>query len=314
VRNVIYKKAALGAALLLKAIAQPRLIAFALRVRGWRWILHVFMQSDAETIKSIFHDLQFHSLPPTAHNLSAHFSGIQAIIGHDQHLFEVIMASGERFLIRRSHAWSDLGVVHGTMVGNIYADHPAVEGQSVLDVGANIGDTAIYFAKRGAHVVAYEPDPELFELALRNVALNDATVDLRNAGVGGETGTLPLSTTRTGADAMSTTLFPGAKAVHRLHVRTIPVRIVALADVLAELESVCLLKIDCEGCEYPALLSLSVADLRKIEHIIMEYHGRRDELADVLRQAGFSVRLKGTMYMYADRVDGPEGTPAAYRD
>lgn len=101
---------------------------------------------------------------------------------------------------------------------------------------------------------------------------------------------------------MSTTFFPGSKPVNRLHVTTIPVQVVALADVLAELGTVRLAKFDCEGCEYPALLSVSDEGLRNVAHIMMEYHGPVEELAKKLRSAGFAVRLEGDMYMLADRA------------
>jgi FkbM family methyltransferase len=304
---MFHKKTLLGALLVSRAIVQPRLIGYALRVRGWRYVFDAFMRSDAETIQSLFSDVQFRSLPPTVDNLRAHFSGVRNVAEPDPHLFEISLASGERFLIRRSHAWSDLGVVHATFVDETYGEHPDVAGKTVLDVGANLGDTAVYFAKRGAHVIAYEPDPELYALALRNVRLNEIDVDLRNSGIGCRAETLPLSTTRTGADSTSTTLFPGSGPAGRLRVRTIPVRIVPLIDVLTELSSVFLLKIDCEGCEYPALRSLATTDIRRIQHVIMECHGRRDELAELLRRSGYRIDLRGDEYVYADRVEAREG-------
>ena len=66
----------------------------------------------------------------------------------------------------------------------------------VLDVGAFVGDTALYYARRGAFVVAVEPVPGNFELMLRNLELNP---DLKsgilpiNAAVGGEDGFVELS-------------------------------------------------------------------------------------------------------------------------
>jgi FkbM family methyltransferase len=42
----------------------------------------------------------------------------------------------------------------------------------VLDVGAFVGDTALYYARRGAFVMVVEPVPGNFELMLRNLELN----------------------------------------------------------------------------------------------------------------------------------------------
>jgi hypothetical protein len=44
----------------------------------------------------------------------------------------------------------------------------------VLDVGAFVGDTALYYAKRGAFVVAVEPLPNNYEMLLKNLDLNPA--------------------------------------------------------------------------------------------------------------------------------------------
>jgi hypothetical protein len=71
-----------------------------------------------------------------------------------------------------------------------------LSGWFVLDVGAFVGDTALYYARRGAFVVAVEPVPGNFELMLRNLELNP---DLKsrvlpiNAAVGGEDGFVELS-------------------------------------------------------------------------------------------------------------------------
>ena len=48
-----------------------------------------------------------------------------------------------------------------------------VKGKNVVDIGANIGDTAIYFALKGAkHVYAFEPYPYSYNLAIKNTKLN----------------------------------------------------------------------------------------------------------------------------------------------
>ncbi|WOE50948.1 FkbM family methyltransferase [Sulfuracidifex metallicus] len=47
-----------------------------------------------------------------------------------------------------------------------------IEGE-VVDIGANIGDSAIYFALKGAsHVYAFEPLPSVYKVALENIKLN----------------------------------------------------------------------------------------------------------------------------------------------
>lgn len=57
----------------------------------------------------------------------------------------------------------------------LYQSHfagPDLTGRTVLDAGAYVGDTALYYASLGAEVVSYEPNPVHFEQLERNVALN----------------------------------------------------------------------------------------------------------------------------------------------
>jgi hypothetical protein len=54
--------------------------------------------------------------------------------------------------------------VYGKLAGNI-------QGKSVIDVGAFVGDSAIYFASKGAkEIYAFEPDKTFFDLAFENVS------------------------------------------------------------------------------------------------------------------------------------------------
>ncbi|MGC9108154.1 MAG: FkbM family methyltransferase [Infirmifilum sp.] len=62
-----------------------------------------------------------------------------------------------------------------------------VKDHVVVDIGAGIGDTVIYFALRGARkVIALEPYPALYSIALRNIEANNVgnRVQLLNAGLG----------------------------------------------------------------------------------------------------------------------------------
>ncbi|WP_048054006.1 FkbM family methyltransferase [Thermoplasma volcanium] len=61
-----------------------------------------------------------------------------------------------------------------------------MEGRKVLDIGANIGDSAIYFALKGAaHVYAFEVVPSTSEICKENVRLNnlDGKITVFNYGL-----------------------------------------------------------------------------------------------------------------------------------
>jgi FkbM family methyltransferase len=293
-------------ALLSKAVSRPGATVLAIRQRGWRNVLATFLRAEPAVATTMVRELQS-QLAPTPQNLTAWYGSVRFLPVADEHLYKVRLSTGEEFLIRRSRGWQDLGTLHEVFIEGVYADHPPIAGKTVLDIGANIGDTAVYFAKRGARVIAFEPDPKMCELARRNVAGNGLRADIRCAGVGATEQTLALSATRDGADTLSVTLFPEHISVDKRHRETKPVDVVAFADVLSELGCVDLVKIDCQGCEYPSLRSLTNADMRRIKNVMMEYHGPSAELADQLRGCGFSVRLKGMMYLYAERIDGREG-------
>lgn len=305
----MFERLKAASTLFARAVSRPHIAVLVLRERGWRDVFAAIACAEHPTVASIVSDLQS-QLPATLENLRSWYRGVRIVPDADEHLYKVRLPGGEAFLIRRSRAWQDLGTLHDVFAQGIYAHHPPVAGKTVLDIGASIGDTAVYFAQRGARVTAYEPDPEMCALARRNVEGNGLRADIRAAGVGAQTQTLRLSATHDGADSTSATLFPddalagsGIAAADPSHTASLPVSVVALADALAELGSVHLLKIDCQGCEYPALRSLTRAQLRAVAHVIMEFHGAPIELEAKLRACGFSVRRKGTMYLYADRGD-----------
>lgn len=145
-----------------------------------------------------------------------------------------------------------------------------VAGRIVVDVGANVGDSVLYFSRRRAiHVYGYEPEPAIYAAAAHNLALNE----VENATI-----------VRAAASGRSD---PGSEGAPQ----------VSLSDLLDEVRSrhpgiqiVC--KIDCEGCEYEILASdtLPEAALELVSQIMIEYHWRPPgPLQDTLESRGFHV-------------------------
>ena len=61
------------------------------------------------------------------------------------------------------------------------------KGDKIIDVGASVGDTAIYWAKvYQAHVIAFEPLNDVFLIMKQNVILNDLEdlIEMHNEAVG----------------------------------------------------------------------------------------------------------------------------------
>jgi len=156
-----------------------------------------------------------------------------------------------------------------------------VQGKRVLDVGASIGDTAIWFALRGARdVVAFEPYPFPYEFALKNVEANGfKNVRVINAGISGHDGAVKVTKGETTAgDDLKSSDEPDA----------VEVPVYSLDRVLEEYGPFDVMKMDCEGCEYDAILSSrKIGELRQIQ---IEYHYGPKRLVEALNSAGFEVR------------------------
>lgn len=154
----------------------------------------------------------------------------------------------------------------------------------VIDVGANIGDTAIYFAIHGANVVfAIEPMPKLFEYLTKNISFNNiGNIIPLNIAIGKEKDIIKIPNIDVDTDA-SIDNFKNSKNGSEIRVKS-------LRSLIKEynLENI-ILKIDCEGCEYDAIFGLDDVSFRKIDQIACEYHYGPYKLSDYLIEKGFRV-------------------------
>jgi hypothetical protein len=74
---------------------------------------------------------------------------------------------------------------------------------------------------------------------------------------------------------------------------------VPLSEVIERVGKVDILKMDCEGCEFLALLSLNLKTLRKIGEMIIEYHKDPLPIVKKLRKGGFYVKIESP-WTYVD--------------
>jgi len=160
-------------------------------------------------------------------------------------------------------------------------DRLEVKGKRVLDVGASIGDTAVYFTLRGAkQVVAFEPYPFPYSYALKNVEANGLkNVKVVNAGVSGHDGTVKVT-------RGETTTLDDLKASDEPDAVEVP--IYSLDRVLEEYGPFDVMKTDCEGCEYDAIASSK--GIGEIKQIQIAYHYGPERLLEALKSAGFEVK------------------------
>lgn len=178
--------------------------------------------------------------------------------------------------------WEDNGDLSSVFLKEDYNSLP-VKGNYVVDIGANIGDSSIYFALKGANkVFAFEPLPKNFESAKKNIQLNHQSqkIELSMSGCGSKNGTIKINSQDSGV------LYSLQEDVKN----QIEVPVITLAEILKRnnLDS-CILKIDCEGCEYDLILSTSCETLKKFSHILIEYHFGYINLKKKLEKCGFKV-------------------------
>jgi len=165
-----------------------------------------------------------------------------------------------------------------------------LKGREVVDVGANTGDTALYFILHGARkVIAVEPLPNVARCADENVRLSGATdkVKVLNAALSNEPVGVPCD-----YDVSSSAFFSTLKGSGPCKVPG-----VTLDDLLNMVEDPYLLKMDCEGCEVQVILGPERERLRAFEHIILETHPfitgvSNEELLASLKGLGFECRLR----------------------
>jgi FkbM family methyltransferase len=157
-----------------------------------------------------------------------------------------------------------------------------VSNKTVVDVGAGIGETCIYFALRGSRkVIGIEPYLLLYNIAMHNIFSNGLQdiVELVNAGCG-EDGSAFLDAT-IGSPALSLRNIPGGTKVPVYSLRSVVEKF--------SVPEGSVLKVDCEGCEYDFILNADDKILARFDQIFIEYHYGGDFLVRKLKRAGFRV-------------------------
>ncbi len=164
-----------------------------------------------------------------------------------------------------------------------------VKDKDVIDIGANIGDSSIYFAcKKAKRVIALEPYPKNYEMAKRNISINNLSdkINLMLAGCSAKYGYVTVD------DNIFNDITPVRSTEDGTNIQ-----LLALKDI-AETQGIesAVLKMDCEGCEYDIILSCTEDILKKFSHIQIEYHHGYKNLRDKLEKCGFKVSATRPKY------------------
>jgi FkbM family methyltransferase len=163
----------------------------------------------------------------------------------------------------------------------------------VIDVGAYIGDSTIYFLLRGAdRVIAIEPNPVAYQEMLENIRLNnlmDKVIPL-NAGISNKHDKICIHEQDVNK-AIGIYYGTGKHPSCIVYVDALTLEDIVeryLGDVQDPWGSV--LKMDCEGCEFTPL-DISCQILLRFTQIIIEYHGEPYSLINHLKKCGFRVDI-----------------------
>jgi FkbM family methyltransferase len=177
---------------------------------------------------------------------------------------------------------------------------PIQDGWTIVDVGGGIGDYTLFAASAAPHgrVFAFEPFPGSFALLQENLAANHAAnVQAFPEAIWAQAGALKIDSTlgEPGQFVSRTVDDDGRSPTAGEQSTQVPS--ISMADAFARLEipRCDLMKIDCEGAEYPILFNTPDEVLGRVERIVMEYHDSitrytHGDMQAFLDSKGFAVR------------------------
>lgn len=160
-------------------------------------------------------------------------------------------------------------------------------GKVVLDIGANIGEFSLFAYSKGAHVIAFEPDPLTLKVLHKNIG--ERKIRVIEKALWKETTRLPLYSAPLQSDSG---IIPPPQ-----YDKILEIDAVKLDDVTADLglTSIYFIKGDAEGAEPEVLLGARTT-LKKTQFIALdcgpERQGRTTvrDTTDILTELGFTVR------------------------
>ncbi len=165
-----------------------------------------------------------------------------------------------------------------------YKFQPKTRNPVIIDCGANVGTSCLYFSKTypKSHIFAFEPDKKVYSYLQKNLKNNSIeNVTLFNNAVW--TKECELEFNSEGADG-GTLLLSGKNMIK--------VKAVRLNDFLSQFTYIDFLKLDIEGVE-DIVLKDCISNLHKVENLFIEYHsfyGKKqnyDELLKILTDNNF---------------------------
>ena len=198
-----------------------------------------------------------------------------------------IQLDGKQF--RFHHAGSFFDTFDEIFSKEIYKFIPVSDNPVIIDCGANMGLSVLYFSEKypQSEIIAFEPQEDIFSILQQNVnSFGLTNVALHRKAVWDSETTLKFYTDN-GMGGSVTNVFQ--------HQDPLLVETTILRNLLDR--KIDLLKLDIEGAEYQVLRHCA-DKLHQVEHIFVEYHSfvhetqHLDDLLSILKQQGFRYHLK----------------------
>ncbi|SOC78583.1 methyltransferase, FkbM family [Salinimicrobium sediminis] len=171
----------------------------------------------------------------------------------------------------------------------IYQFKPVSKNPTIIDCGANMGLSTLFFSKYypDAMVIAFEPDSYVFPFLKKNMKSQILeNVHLEEKAVWISESSLDFYTDK-GLGGRLNKEYSGQKSTR--------VETVRLKEILTK--KIDMLKLDIEGSEFDVLKDCE-EKLYLVDHIFIEYHStynegqHLDDILNLLKQSGFRYHLK----------------------
>jgi len=186
------------------------------------------------------------------------------------------------YCIQNTNDPSTEGCISEIVHGNEYKldNFSNIKNVTFIDIGANCGIATIILAKQNPEsiVLSFEPDKKIFEFLSNNVKLNNlSNVILHNKAVsknGINSINLYMHNYYSGANTTYSDPDTFKKSFGESNINIYKVDCISLDEIIDNynIESIELLKIDCEGAEYDILYNSTYFTNNIVKNIVGEFH------------------------------------------
>lgn len=205
------------------------------------------------------------------------------------------------FKVRGFNAQSLLFLFEEIFLTKDYFFHNSSNNPIIIDCGANIGISCLFFSKffPNATIYAFEPNPAAYELLVYNVRQNNLkNIHTFNKALSNSAGKVKIYNSNTVYGSLTTSVLSERGGDNYMEVDSI-----SLSDFLIN-EQVDLIKMDVEGAEIEILGDLFKNGLiQKSTNYIIEYHLNLQNsgfafpgFLDWFIQNNYSYNIKSTFY------------------